>query len=102
MVRRTHQRRPMVRVATDSPRDLALELDPAQQLRVRGDDDGARRHEDRTDGWGEEDPLRGKDSSSEGDGDDVVARGPEEVLDHLRVRRPRETDDLDDAARIVS
>src|SRR5437773_4392920 len=76
-------------------------LESAQELRVRGDDDRARRHEDRADCWGKKDPLRGKNPSREWDGDDVVPRGPEEVLDHLRVRRSRETDDLDDVARIV-
>src|SRR5439155_23856623 len=50
--------------------DVASKLESAQELCVCGDDDRARRHEDRADGRREQDPLRGEHARGERDGDD--------------------------------
>ena len=62
-----------------------LQINAAQQLGVQGHHDGRGRHQDRTHGRGQHEPDRGEHSGGQRHGEDVVARGPDQVLDHLAV-----------------
>jgi hypothetical protein len=56
-----------------------------QQLRIQGHNNGADTHEHRTYG-GAEDKPGVEHPGSQRNGDDVVARGPQQVLDNFALR----------------
>ena len=80
---------------------LGPQVEAAQELRVEGDDDRRGRHEDRTDAHRQDEPDRREDARGQGDGEEVVAGGPPEVLLHLPVAGPRELEDGEHRTGIV-
>ena len=77
--------RPLSRNHGPSSRVSWLDGCAAEQLCVHRDNDRAQRHQDRAHRRREEDTLSHEHSRRERNGDDIVARRPPQVLDHLAV-----------------
>src|SRR5829696_10493509 len=72
------------------------EVEATQELGVEGDHDGRGAHQDGADGWGQGEAGPGEHAGGQGDGDQVVAGGPAQVLEHLAVaglRQPQGPED---------
>src|SRR5581483_8832682 len=78
------------------------EVDATEELCVEGDDDGRHAHEHRADGGREGEAGPGESAGGEGDGQDVVAGGPGEVLELLAVAGLGQPDHRGDAARVAA
>ena len=65
---------------------LALQGQPAKQLRITCDDDGGQAHRNGTDAHGDIQSQVDENTSSDWDSDKVISRRPNEILDHLSVR----------------
>src|SRR5919204_1387419 len=77
------------------------EVEAAEELGVEGHDDGRGAHQHSAERRGKGDAGPGEGAGGQGDGHDVVAGGPGQVLDHLAVGRVREADDGDDRPGVV-
>src|SRR2546421_4433165 len=77
------------------------QVEAAEELGVKGHDDGRGAHQDGSDGRGQSDSGPGEGPGGQGDGYDVVAGGPAQVLDHLAVAGGGEPDEGDDRPRVV-
>src|ERR1017187_7318125 len=74
----------------------------SQQSRVDGHNHRARGHQYRTQSGSEQNAPRVKRSGRQRNGDDVIARGPEKVLNHLPIRGARKLHDSHDIQRIAA
>ena len=64
---------------------LDAQVCPAQELSVDRDDDGAQRHEQRAHRRRQDEPDRGQNARRQWQRDHVVARRPDQILDHLTI-----------------
>jgi hypothetical protein len=80
--------------------EFGPKVEPAEQLGVERDHHGGGAHEDGADCGGQGDAGEAEDAGGQGYREEVVPGPPDEVLDHLAVRRPGEADDADDRAGV--
>ena len=95
-------RRGVFLLRTGGSQVVRVQINPAQQLGVQGHHDGRGRHQDRAHGRGQHEPDRGEHAGGQRHGEDVVARGPDEVLDHLAVAGLRELNHRQHCTRVIT